>query len=293
MFRLSSIVSAVVPPIINSGAFFGGCERFFGVSWIICLGGGKFGLQSILRLQNRWCVFVVGLGFPVWGFGGVLAGSCLTASNCGKGAKSLVTTAAGVPGCSAYSARSARSGCSSRSARLGLVRVALVDVLLSASARHLSAFAPAVGRCLARLVVWLWARLGSVALAVAVGGVCNGGGVRWRSGFRPGFRPCCRSSWLGGCSSRSARRLPFLPVVLWNGCPCCPVGALGSVTAFGRGVFPCGVRLGSSSSRLVSSRCVAVAVAVCWCCRSALLLSAVAAGRCLVLEGGCPSPRFF
>ena len=60
--------------ITHFGAFFGGCERCFGFSWVICRLGGKFGSQSILRLQNRWRVFVVGLGFPVWGFGGVLVG---------------------------------------------------------------------------------------------------------------------------------------------------------------------------------------------------------------------------
>ena len=62
-----------VQSIVNSGAFFGGCERCFGVSWIICQHGGKFGLKSILRLHNRCVGFVMGLGFPVGGFGGVLA----------------------------------------------------------------------------------------------------------------------------------------------------------------------------------------------------------------------------
>ena len=78
-----------VPSIVNSGAFFGGCERCFVVSWIICQHGGKFGSQSILRLHNRCVGFVVGLGFPVGGLVGVLVGCWhslgLTASNCGKG----------------------------------------------------------------------------------------------------------------------------------------------------------------------------------------------------------------
>ena len=68
------------PLIVHFGAFFGGCGRFFGVSWIICRLGGKLGLQSILRLQ------IVGLGLVWgwvsllgvwWGVGGVLALSLL------------------------------------------------------------------------------------------------------------------------------------------------------------------------------------------------------------------------
>ena len=64
-------MSAVVPSIVNSGAFFGGCERCFGVSWIICQHGGKFGSQSLLRLHNRGVGFVVALAFPVGGLVGV------------------------------------------------------------------------------------------------------------------------------------------------------------------------------------------------------------------------------
>ena len=67
-------VSAVAPPIVNPEALFGGCGRCFGVSWVICRLVGKFGLKSILRLQNRDVGFVVGLGFPVGGrVGGALA----------------------------------------------------------------------------------------------------------------------------------------------------------------------------------------------------------------------------
>lgn len=90
-------VSAVVPPIVNSGAFFGGCERCFGVSWIICRLVGKFGLQSILRLQIGVLGLWWGLVSLLGGVGGVLALSRLTASNCGWGStESLVTTAARV-----------------------------------------------------------------------------------------------------------------------------------------------------------------------------------------------------
>ena len=63
-----------VPLIVNSEAFFGGCERCFVVSWVICQLVGEFGSQSILRLHNRCVGFVVGLGFPVGGLVGVLVG---------------------------------------------------------------------------------------------------------------------------------------------------------------------------------------------------------------------------
>ena len=58
-------------------------RQFWGVLWglwaVFWLFVGKymalhkFGSQSILRLQNRGVGFVVGLGFPVGGLGGVLA----------------------------------------------------------------------------------------------------------------------------------------------------------------------------------------------------------------------------
>lgn len=137
----------------------------------------------------------------------MLAGSWLTASNCGKGEKSLVTTAAKGSGGGRIC-----SGCLSV--------------------------------------------LGSV---LSVFGACNGGGAR----FRPGFR-----AWLGAVRPAApARRLPFLPVVLWKGCPCCPVGIPGSVPHLLRLSFGVGARLGvwlwGRCLVLVSGcRCVAVAVAL-------------------------------
>ena len=80
--------------------------------------------------------------------------------------------------------------------------------------------------------------VGAVVL-VAVAGL--GGGARVCHGSGGGC--------LGSVAVRPAvpaRRLPCRPVVLWNGCPCCPVGVPVSVAAFGRGVFPCG---GSASAR--------------------------------------------
>lgn len=67
------------------GAFFWGCGRRFGVLWVICRLVGKFGLKSILRLQNRGVGFVVGLGFPVGGLVGCWQSLGLTASKCGNG----------------------------------------------------------------------------------------------------------------------------------------------------------------------------------------------------------------
>ena len=97
-------VSALVPLIVLFGAFFGGCGRCFGVSWVICRLGEKLGSKSILRLQNSGVGFGVGFGFPVGGLVGcrcgvstlssrllataetsVLAISRLTVSNCGWG----------------------------------------------------------------------------------------------------------------------------------------------------------------------------------------------------------------
>lgn len=106
------------------------------------------------------------------------------------------------------------------------------------------------------MLVECWQSLGSTASN------CGKGLPKVLQQLRQGFSAAavgfrCSARWLtaarvpvlGSVAVRPAvpaRRLPFLPVVLCKGCPCCPVGVPVSVAAFGRASFGGGAaRLGS------------------------------------------------
>lgn len=109
-------------------------HQFWGVLWglwaVFWLFVGKhmvlhkFGSQSILRLQNRGVGFVVGLGFPVGGFGGVLALSVRLLATAERGYRKSCNNCGGVP----HFRLSVRLGSSSVALALAVGSVMLVTV---------------------------------------------------------------------------------------------------------------------------------------------------------------------